>query len=68
MVERTEVAARGRALDGLARRLSSLTAESSEALDALLVVDATIAEARLNWLSEVRQLLALGRSKASSTS
>jgi hypothetical protein len=37
-------------LDELARRLTSLTAESSEALDALLVVDATIAEARLNWL------------------
>ena len=53
MVERTVVAARGRALDELARRLSSLTAESSEALDALLVVDATIAESRLNWLSEV---------------
>ena len=53
VVERTVVAARGRALDEPARRLSSLTAESSEALDALLMMDATIAEARLNWLSEV---------------
>ncbi len=52
VVERAVVAARARALDELARRLSAVTAASSEVLDALLVVDATIGRTRLSWLDE----------------
>lgn len=52
VVERTVVAARGRADDELARRLAPVTSAASEALDALLVVDTTIGRTRLAWLGE----------------
>lgn len=52
VLERAVVGARGRAWRELARRLSPLIAGVAEVLDALLVVDASLGEARLNWLSE----------------
>lgn len=53
VVERAVVAARGWANEELTRCLSpAVTAASSEALDGLLIVDATIGRTRLAWLGE----------------